>query len=179
MTHPGAIAGRQHNPNRERFDFYPTDPRWGEALLSRVGFHGVVTEPCAGDGVLVGLLESRGYEVEAFDIDPRDERVDTRDTFDVTEYQNVMTNAPFKGGFEMVKHWLKYTTEKVCLLTQYGFLESGHRAKWFKQDPPVLIIMCPKRMKVGGKPSQFPHVWVVWDNSVDNMVTHFDWATEL
>jgi len=172
------IAGRQHNPNRERFDFYPTDPRWVEVLMAWHEFVGTITEPCAGDGAMVDVIKRHGYNVIAFDLEPRRDDVMAYDAFDVKSHENVITNAPFRGGYELLQHWVRTTKRKVCLLTQMPFLESAKRGRWFQDNRPIDVIVCSRRMDVGGKKSQFPHIWMVWDNSVNNEFTKLDWATD-
>lgn len=126
-----AIAGRQFNSTRDRYDFYPTDPAWVKVLLKHV------------------------------------------------TATNIVTNAPFRGAFGMVDHWLRITTGKVALLTAASFLESKARGRFFTDHPPNLVAMVCKRMNVFDKPSQFPHVWIVWDNENRPSFTTLKWETHV
>lgn len=170
----GSIAGRQPNPTRDRYDFYPTEARWTEVLMREVKFKGTITEPCAGDGAMATVIQKHGYQVLASDICPRSEGIAELDALKLVSADNVVTNAPFRGGFELIQHWRNVTSGLVCVLTQMSFLESKVRSAYFQQNPPREIILVVNRMDVLGKKSQFPHTWIVWERGV-NVPTTFKW----
>lgn len=170
----GSIAGRQFNPTRDRYDFYPTDPCWTEVLMREVKFKGTITEPCAGDGAMVTVMQKYGYQVLASDINPRRADVKEANALELVSADNVVTNAPFRGGFELIQHWRNVTSGLVCVLTQMSFLESKVRSTYFQQHPPREIILVANRMDVMGKKSQFPHIWIVWECGI-NSPTIFKW----
>lgn len=175
----GNIAGRQLNPTRDRYDFYPTDPAWVRVLLDVVDFEGDISEPCAGDGAISNELKRLGHRVIASDINPRAVGIGIGDAFRLKSATNVITNAPFRGAFEMLQHWLDVTSCKVAILTQASFLESKIRGEFYIKRPPNTVIMVCKRMKVFGKISQFPHTWLVWDNANRPKKTQLVWKTDL
>jgi len=56
---------------REAHDFYPT-PDWVTACLRRhVRLHGLVWEPCCGDGAIARVLQAHHYPVVASDAEDR------------------------------------------------------------------------------------------------------------
>jgi len=171
------IAGRQFNSIRDRYDFYPTDPAWVKTLLDYETFKGKITEPCAGDGAISIFLEGKGFKVIAYDINPRHKSIQIQDALELKSAENIITNAPFRGAFTMLQHWLTITTGKVAILTQASFLESKLRGKFYIERPPKTVIMVCKRMIVLGKQSQFPHVWLIWDNAVTINKTTLKWST--
>lgn len=171
----GTIAGRQFSSTRERYDFYPTEPRWVHPLLRRIKFEGEILEPCAGDGAMAKVLQDAGYEVRASDIAPRAPWIQTADALQIQSAQNIVTNCPFRGTFEMVQHWLPITRGHVAVLTVVSFLESKKRGAFFQINPPHKIIMVAGRMDVFGKKSQFPHVWIVWKRGYQGPC-FFEWS---
>ncbi len=171
----GSIAGRQFNSTRDRYDFYPTEPRWTEVLMREVKFKGTITEPCAGDGAMVAVMQKHGYQVLASDISPRRPDIKEADALELVSADNVVTNAPFRGSFELIQHWRDVTSGLVCVLTQMSFLESKVRSAYFQQHPPREIILVVNRMDVMGKKSQFPHTWIVWERGIDSPTT-FKWC---
>lgn len=159
---------------RRDLDFYPTDPMWLQPLLRREKFEGVIHEPCCGNGDLVLPLRRAGYQVEASDI-ARYGGHKVIDALELKGMHNVLTNPPYLLAEELIRHWLAHATGKVSVLVRLGFLEGIRRSDLYRNHPPKSIILVPVRMKVFGKASQFPHVWVTWDRGFSGP-TIFQWA---
>ena len=66
------------------------------------------TEPCAGDGALIGALEAAGHIcVDAYDIDPRGPDICVADALDITSEGLLITNPPFARPLlePLLAHW--------------------------------------------------------------------------
>ena len=160
------VNGHQNNTDRDEYDFYPTDPAWVKVLLRHVTFEGLVTEPCAGDGAMVKPLIDAGYIVEASDIRPMAPGIIERNALEIDPAQNIVTNPPYGEMRPLIDHWLATTEGKVALLVRINFLEAQSRVPLLTgSNTPEKVIVVAGRMKVFGKVSQFPHIWVVWDRA--------------
>lgn len=168
-----------------KVDFFPTHPGWTQALLNVVKFDGVISEPCAGKGHMVEVLERNGYQVEASDLTDYGCGYPVKDCFSIDGYENVVTNPPFTHAERMVEHWLKTTRKKVAVLVRLFWLESAHRLTLFQNYQPLHVIVVPERMPIPGFVNkhgkqltcQFPHCWIVWDNSVKADKTELLWSS--
>lgn len=170
----GAVLKAPIRPeDRRPFDDYPTEPGWTHALLDRVQFEGTTLEPAAGAGWMVQALQDRGLDVRYSDLER-----DGADflAYDGPQVENVVTNPPYRLVDEFAHKAREVATHKVALLLADYSLSGINRTKGLWQAwPPAKIIWVPSKMKVLGKVSMFPHVWVVWDTA-HHGPTEFEWA---
>jgi hypothetical protein len=167
------VAGLQHNPARDPYDDYPTDPLWTKALTDRVRLRGPLWEPAAGDGQMVDELRGQGYDVRATDL------VRTGDDFLSHRGEwagSIVTNPPYRHVDEFLRTALESATEQVAMLLPIHGLGGKKRSEWlWSKQPPALVMVVPRRMVVLGRSSQFCHVWCVWDSQCAGP-TEFDWG---
>jgi len=168
------MGHHKKNPNRDPHDFYPTDPKFVEALLRQEEFTGMILEPACGEGHISKVLINSLYTVASSDLVEYGYGWPDEDFLKREEsIPNIVTNPPYKHGIEFVKHALKLANEKVAMLMKLNFAETQGRYQFFIENPPNKIILISNRMK----DSQFPHAWMVWDNKnrVEHGETKFIW----
>lgn len=101
---------------RRALDAYDS-PRAAVVPLLRVLSYGTeYTEPCAGKGNLLTVLDAYGHScIDAYDLSPRGDFIRQADA--MTEAPNgiVITNPPFDKLDTLLRHWLN-TADAVWLL---------------------------------------------------------------
>jgi hypothetical protein len=157
------IAGNQSNDDRNPTDYYPTDPRWIEALLKVHSPPGPVWEPACGQGHIVGVLRAHGYEVRATDILTGDDSLLASEPFQ----GSIVTNPPYRHADCFIEKALALAAGTVAMLLPLGYLGGARRTQriWAAQ-PPTLALVVPQRMCVNGQASQFSHCWAVWERGL-------------
>lgn len=167
------IGGNQTNTRRDPTDLYPTHPNWTRALLRAVKLRGPIWEPAAGDGSMVEVLRSAGYEVHATDI------LTGQDFLAVNKpwVGSIVTNPPYRFADEFIAHALDLASSKVAMLLPIGALGGQRRfsSLWNKR-PPGLILVIARRMTVKSQMSQFNHIWAVWSAKRNPQHTCIRWA---
>lgn len=163
--------------NRERDDFYPTNPIATRALLDRVEFHGSIWEPACGDGAISDVLKEYGYAVESTDLINRGygtPRVDF-----LMEYRllgdNIITNPPFKYATEFAQKALDLRPAKVAMLFKLQFLESIGRRDLFRAHPPKKIWIFSERLPMqrgrqatdDDTKGMMCFIWILWERDWD------------
>ena len=170
--------------HRQPDDFYPT-PEWlSDALIdtfdNSTRFSGDVWEPACGKGDLSHRLASkcplasvcssdlfnRGYGVTGLDfLSPS-----VRRTADW-----IITNPPFKLGFEFMLQAEKLSKKGYALLFPIRYLAGKRRASFYKDHPPSQIIIIPGKVDflgIGNPKMEF--LWLVWDKQ-DTGETRVTW----
>lgn len=161
---------------RRPFDDYPTEPGWTHALLDTEEFFGPTLEPAAGAGWMVQVLQERGLDVVYTDLERDGVDFLTQD-YNGEPFQNVITNPPYKYLDQFAAKALEVAQRKVALLLPDFALVGVNRTRdLWQAHPPKKLILVTSKMKVLGKVSMFPHVWVVWDKEYSGPTT-WEWAT--
>lgn len=158
---------------REKLDFYATDPKAIDALFSVEEFSDLILEPAAGQGHLSKRMKQFGKQVLISDI--IDRGLEGVEIADFLEYKgifqgDIITNPPYKHATEFVYRALDNIMEgaKVAMFLRIQFLESIKREKLFKKFPPTNIWVFSKRIgcKRGGgivsNSSMACYAWFVW-----------------
>jgi len=158
-------------------DFHSTDPRWTYALLRNYRILGAVLEPCAGDGAMVDVMRSRGIDVIASDLVDRGIYT-VKDAMSYERAPNIVTNPPYSQADEMIEHFLLITEGVVAVLMRIAWLQGKKRKEriFDKKRPDTVIIVNGRMPLPNGQHSQFPHVWVTWDNTHQTDFTQLVWT---
>ena len=154
-------------------DFYETPSYAIEDLLKKISFQGKILEPASGRGAISKVLESKGFQVESFDI--RDNEVYGTSNIDFLTYNdevdNIITNPPYILAEEFVKHALEISKGKTAMILRTLFLEGKSRYKnIFEKNPPWKVIVYSGRVRMendleskqGGMQS---YSWFIWDKN--------------
>lgn len=164
---------------REKHDFYATDPDAVRKLLEVEKFNTNIWEPCAGQGHIGKTLEEYGYKVKATDLIDRGYGQDGISLLDCEEKFNgdIVTNPPYKDAQKFVEKMLDLVNDgsKVACLLKIQFLESQSRQKLFKKHPPKYVYIFSKRTNCA-KNGRFDlytssavcYAWFVWEKGFNS-----------
>lgn len=172
--------GSSHHTDKERQreDYYATDPKAALLLLEVESFEGKIWEPACGEKHLAKVFEERGYAVRSSDIVDRC----GNEVFDFLGIENcepwdgnIVTNPPYKYAVEFIYKALSLIPEgnKVAMFLKVQFLEGKSRKMLYKDFPPKTIyvsssrINCAKNgdfsgMRTSGG-SAVAYAWYVWE----------------
>lgn len=171
-------ASNHTDKERQKEDYYATDPIAARLLLDVEPFEGKIWECACGDKHLARVFEDAEYEVRSSDIVDRC----GNEVFDFLGIENcelwegnIVTNPPYKYATEFIYKALSLISEgkKVAMFLNVQFMEGKERKRLFTEFPPKVIyvsssrIMCAKnaefeRMRDGGG-SAVAYAWYVWE----------------
>ena len=169
-------ASNHSKQEREKMDFYATDPKAIDALLEVEDFSKLILEPACWMGHLSSRLVEKWHAVLSSDIVDR-WYWSIADFFSRDEWEgDIITNPPYSLAQEFVEHALKITKPwaKIAMFLKVQFLEWKRRKELFKKSPPKVVyvfserIMCAKNWdfewlkKSWG--SAVAYAWYVWEN---------------
>jgi len=156
--------------NRQKHDYYATDPIAAEYLMSLESFRNIL-EPACGQGHLAKVFEQHGYKVNCSDLIFRGYG-SKKNFFDLKKWNgDIITNPPYKYAREFVEHAMNIvpTRSKVAMFLKLSFLESIKRKKLFEKYPPKTVYVSSSRIicaKNGDfktfNQSAIAYAWFVW-----------------
>ena len=174
---------------REENDYYTTDPKAIDKLLTVEQPSYNIWECAAGGGHLAQRLKEQGYKVTTSDIIQRNYALDfTYDFLEISkcglgtnEEYDILTNPPYKYAKEFVLKALDIVKEgrKVYMFLKLTFLEGKARFKdLFSKYPPKKIYIFSERISCAkngqfGKFSQsaIAYAWYVWEKGWNGKTT--------
>lgn len=144
-------ASNHTQSERERNDYYATEPKALERLLDVETFNPFIWECACGEGHLTEVLKSRGYIVRSTDLVDRGYGIGGVDFLKQSKVINgdIITNPPYKYAQIFVEHALSLVQEgnRVAMFLKLTFLESNSRRKLFEIYPPELIYVSSSRLQ--------------------------------
>lgn len=173
-------ASNHSTYEREKNDFYATDPKALELLLEIEGFSHFVWECACGKGHLSEVLKKYGHDVKSSDLIDRG-YVGTivQDFFSITKEdvqkdcaRDIITNPPYSRGMDFVKHALDISEDgtKIAMFLKVQFLEGQARRKLFEEHPPKIIYVSSGRLLCARngdfqdfKSSAIAYAWYIWE----------------
>ena len=133
-------ASNHTDADRQREDYYATEPKATEWLCKLERFEGRILEPSCGEGHMSRVLEAAGYEVVSRDLVDRGygEVADFLAIDNLEWDGNIVTNPPYKYAQEFVEKALRIIPEgkKVAMFLKLTFLEGKARRALFRSTPP-------------------------------------------
>ena len=137
-------ASNHTDKEREQHDFYATDSRAIDLLVSKIDLPKQVFEPACGAGHLSVRLEELGHEVYSSDLIDRGYG-HVKDFFAMNEPPfdgdfAIVTNPPYRFATEFITHSLELVPEGglVCMFLKTTFAESkGRYTTLFRNYPPT------------------------------------------
>ena len=179
-----AVLGARNfaKEDREKYDYYATEPKATEELLKLENFSHYIWEPAAGEGHIAEVLKSHNYDVVTNDIIERNYPLDGEmDFFNVTKEnmsntvpRDIITNPPYKYAKEFVEHALDISMNgtKVAMFLKIQFLASKSRGELFEKYPPKTIWVSRSRLQCAkngdfdtykkGTSTAIAYAWFVW-----------------
>lgn len=188
-------ASNHTEKEREKDDYYATEPKAIELLLKLEQFSPYIWECACGEGHLSKVLEEHGYKVLSTDLIDRGYGKGGVDFLGVTRAdikadvpRDIITNPPYKYAKEFVEHALDISMDstKVAMFLKIQFLEGKARRQLFEKYPPKKIyvassrLLCAKngefqKMRDGGG-SAVAYAWFIWEKGYcgDTVVKWFN-----
>lgn len=171
-------ASNHCDKEREKNDYYATDPKAIKLLMEKESFSNNIWECAVGEGHLAEYLINNGYSVKCSDIVDRGFiNTEVLDFLTYGEKWNgdIITNPPYKYALDFVKKSIEVIPNgnKVAMFLKLTFLEGKARRKFFDEYPPKIIYVCSgridcakngdfKAMKDGGG-TALAYAWYVWE----------------
>ena len=180
-------ASNHSEKERQKEDYYATDPKAVELLLENETFNHSIWECACGEGHIAKVLESNGYSVISTDLIDRGYGEGGIDFLAQTENRgncsDIVTNPPYKLALEFAQHALEIVEEgnKVAMFLKLTFLEGQKRKQFFLKYPPKRIYVFSKRMLCAingqfkqGESSAIAYAWYIWEKGYKGKPT-IDW----
>lgn len=166
---------------REKDDFYATDPLAVEWLCEIEQLRHDIWEPACGQGHIAKVLVEHGFNVRSTDLINRGYGQGGVDFFAQTEAWegDIVTNPPFKYAQEFVEHAMELVKPggKVCMFMKLQYLEGNTRRKLYDKYPPKRVWVSSSRIKcaragedfTGG--SMIAFAWYIWEKGYEGETT--------
>jgi len=168
----GASNHAEHD--RQREDYYATEPTAVEWLCKLEQFGGPILEPACGEGHISEVLKRHGYEVVSRDLIDRGygEVADFLSIDNMEWNGDIVTNPPYIYAQEFVEKALQIIPEgrKVAMFLKLTFMEGKGRRHLFRTQKPCRIWVSSSRLmcamngefeKLSG--SATAYAWFVWE----------------
>lgn len=170
---------------RERNDYYATEPKAVVLLLEQEKFSPYVWECACGEGHMSEVLKAHGYNVFSSDlIDRGYEGTKVLDFFKATHStMDIITNPPYKYAKEFVEHALNISNDgaKIAMFLKLTFLESKKRRALFDKYPPKTVYVSSARLQCAkngdfvtykeGAGTAVAYAWFVWEKGFSGAPT--------
>jgi hypothetical protein len=181
-----ALGSSAHAINdRQKEDYYATDPIAIEKLLELETFSHNIWESACGEGHLSKVLLSKGYEILSTDLIDRGYGKGGVDFLKETTQTpcDIITNPPFKHAQQFAEKGLELMQVggKMALFLRIQFLESDTRKNFFKAFPPKTIYVASSRIlcaingqfeKDGRRMSSAAcYAWFIWEKGFKGETT--------
>lgn len=175
-------ASNHSDKDREKDDFYATDPNALEIFLEKlkqdnIELHKEIWECACGQGHLSEVLKKHNYDVYSTDKVDRgygDKQIDflKEKYFDDDLKADILTNPPYKYAKEFVEKALKIQSPGyyTIMLLKIQFLEGQARRELFKKYPPKYVYVNSARQicYINGDMSKKMssatcYCWYIWE----------------
>lgn len=175
-------ASNHTNADRQREDYYATEPKATEWLCKLERFEGRILEPSCGEGYMSRMLEAAGYEVVSRDLVDRGygEVADFLAIDNLEWDGNIVTNPPYKYAQQFVEKALSIIPvgKKVAMFLKLTFLEGKARRALYRSTPPVRVWVSSSRLKCAMNgdfdkygSSAAAYAWFVWEKGYKGETT--------
>lgn len=172
-------ASNHSEKEREKSDFYATDPHSLEIFLDRlkednIHLHHNIWECACGQGHLSKVLENQGYNVFSTDLIQRgygEGNVDFLNVQNTNVEYDILTNPPFKYAKEFVEKSLDIQADGyyTIMFLKIQFLEGQSRQELYKKYPPRYVYVNSARQlcAMNGefykyKATAICYCWFIW-----------------
>lgn len=167
-------ASNYSKQEREKNDFYATDPKAIEMLLNFEKFDKNIWECACGTGNLSRVLKEQEYNVISTDLIDREYQDYCLDFLKFKGKWNgdIITNPPYKYAKEFVFKAMEIIPngKKVAMFLKLTFLESFGRKELFDKYPPKYLYVSRGRSGcarngdfVNSHTSAVAYAWYIWE----------------
>lgn len=167
-------ASNYSKQEREKNDFYATNPKAIEMLLNFEKFDKNIWECACGTGNLSRVLKEQEYNVISTDLIDRGYQDYCLDFLKFKGKWNgdIITNPPYKYAKEFVFKAMEIIPngKKVAMFLKLTFLESFGRKELFDKYPPKYLYVSRGRLGcarngdfVNNSTSAIAYAWYIWE----------------
>ena len=171
-------ASNHTTEERQSEDYYATEPKAAELLLSKETFSPKIWECACGACHLSRVFKKAGYKVKSTDLMDRGfgkPGIDFLSMDDIGWDGDIITNPPYKFALEFIEKSLRIIPEgnKVAMFLKLQFCEGKKRRKLFDSQPPKMIyvsssrLLCAKNAEfvkmIASGGSAVAYAWFVWE----------------
>ena len=172
--------------NREKNDYYATEPKALELLLEQEEFSNRVWECSCGEGHLSQVLVDAGKDVVSSDLIDRGygKVLDFLDpTLEGPVNRDIITNPPFKYTNEFLVKAMSILEEgrKIAFFLPIRYLEGKARRELFQRFPPKVVYVSSGRLicAINGDfetvtGSATAYAWFIWEKGYEGS-TQLKW----
>lgn len=134
-------ASNHADHERQREDYYATEPAATEWLCKIEKFRGPILEPSCGEGHVSKVLIAHGYDVTSRDLIDRGFGTPDMDFLAIDNISwsgDIITNPPYRYAQDFVEKALRIIPHgnKVAMFLKLSFLEGKARRQLFRNAPP-------------------------------------------
>lgn len=169
-------ASNHSDHEREKHDYYATEPRVIDELFAVEEFNELIWEPACGEGHLSKRMEELGKSVYSSDLINRGygEQLDFLKLLEIKNKntRDIITNPPYKYAQEFCERAINFTQGKVAMFLKLTFLEGQKRKKFFEKHPPIRVYVYSSRRKcaLNGEfektgSSAACYAWFIWEKN--------------
>ena len=175
-------ASNHTDTERQKEDYYATEPKATEWLCKLEQFDGRILEPSCGEGHMSKVLKAAGYEVVSRDIIDRGYG-EVADFLAIDNQKwdgNIVTNPPYKYAQQFVEKALSIIPQgkKVAMFLKLTFLEGKARRELFRSSPPIRVWVSSSRIKcaMNGEFDKYgisaaAYAWFIWEKGYHGATT--------
>ena len=171
--------GISRTAEREKNDYYATDPRAMHYLLKHESFNQNIWEPACGEGNLSEVLKEYGYNVYSTDLIDRGYQDELLDFLTVKRKfdGDIITNPPFKYTKEFILNALESVSMggKVAMFLKINYLSGQQRFnEIYSRFPPYRVYVFTGRIACSKNNDQkrfktdnaIDYAWFVWQKGM-------------
>ena len=177
VSYSKTLGASSHSQNeREKHDYYATEPKAVRMLLEIEHFEGKIWECACGEGHLSEEMKRLGREVYSTDIVDRNYPDRIMDFLGIENNEqvdfNIITNPPYRYANEFISKALSIMPRgtKLALFLPIRYLEGKQRKAIFKLMPPKVVYVSSSRIKCAMNGdfnkmtgSAVSYAWFVWE----------------
>lgn len=171
-----ALGASNHTDHdRQREDYYATEPAATEWLCRLEKFDNMILEPSCGEGHISKVLTAHGYDVTSRDLIDRGFGTPDMDFLSIDNLSwsgDIITNPPYKYAQEFVEKALQIISDghKIAMFLKLTFLEGKARRHLFRATPPIRVWVSSSRLKCAMNGafndmsgSAMAYAWFIWE----------------
>ena len=180
----GKLAGGNPEHGRVENDYYATNPKAVEMLLTNYTFDAAtILEPCVGGGHIANAIKNfytNEREITGLDLVDRGYPNTIVQDFLTWEtdkkFEGIITNPPFSLAQEFIEKGMELLTEdgQMAMFLKVQFLEGAKRKDFFEKYPPKYVYVFRNRMATWNNGNELDsngkrwattmcHAWFIWE----------------
>jgi hypothetical protein len=181
-------ASSHAEEEREKHDYYATEPIALELLLKLEKFDNNVWECACGGGHLSEVLHKHGFNVRSTDLIDRNYAAELIDFISIDNVQewngDIITNPPYKYAQEFIEKSLSLIPKgnKVAMFMGIQFVEGKKRREFLRTFPIKTIWVSSSRLNCAkngdfvkyNNSSARCYAWFIWEKGF-NGTTEIKW----